>query len=81
MLQCLAKLPSDRPTDAADLLRKLDACPVAGTWTAADAATWWAEGARITQTTDGATIQVPRDLQMPAPDVTMAFQGDGGRNP
>jgi eukaryotic-like serine/threonine-protein kinase len=41
LLRCLAKDPTDRPADAADLLRQLDVCPVEGDWTAEDAAAWW----------------------------------------
>ncbi len=43
LLRCLAKSPSDRPADAADLLHLLETCSVAGRWTAADAARWWAD--------------------------------------
>jgi hypothetical protein len=42
LLRCLAKSAADRPADAADLLRALEACAVAGGWTAEDAAAWWA---------------------------------------
>jgi hypothetical protein len=42
LLRCFAKEPSDRPRDAAQMLRELDACELMGTWTAADAASWWA---------------------------------------
>ena len=41
LLRCLAKTPSDRPANAAELLRDLDACVVEGSWSAADAAAWW----------------------------------------
>lgn len=43
VLRCLAKAPADRPEDAAGLLLLLDACPVPGRWTSADAAHWWAD--------------------------------------
>ncbi len=46
LLRCLAKSPSDRPADAGELLRELERCSVAGTWTADDAAAWWAARAR-----------------------------------
>ncbi len=45
VLRCLAKTPADRPADAGALLRELDGCPAAGTWTADDAAAWWAANA------------------------------------
>lgn len=43
LLRCLAKSPSDRPADAAELLELLEACPIAGHWSASDAARWWAD--------------------------------------
>lgn len=43
LLRCLAKSPADRPADAGELLRLLEACPATGIWTPADAANWWAE--------------------------------------
>jgi hypothetical protein len=43
LLRCLAKSPADRPDNAAELLRLLDACPISGTWTPEDAARWWAD--------------------------------------
>jgi serine/threonine-protein kinase len=43
LLRCLAKDPAGRPGDAGELLRELEVCEVAGIWTAADAASWWAE--------------------------------------
>jgi serine/threonine protein kinase len=43
LMRCLAKSRSDRPDDAAVLLRLLETCPVPGSWTAADAARWWAD--------------------------------------
>src|SRR5262249_2627541 len=42
LLRCLAKTPSERPRDAAELLRELEACAVEGQWTAREAAAWWA---------------------------------------
>ncbi|MCE9548206.1 MAG: serine/threonine protein kinase [Planctomycetia bacterium] len=50
VLSCLAKLPADRPTDAAELLRQLDACMVSGEWTQQDAANWWAVHGTLSQT-------------------------------
>jgi hypothetical protein len=41
ILRCLAKAPADRPKDASDLWNALDACPLNGTWTRADAEIWW----------------------------------------
>ena len=45
ILQCLAKNPSDRPTDALALRAALDDCEDAGQWTPADAQGWWDEHA------------------------------------
>jgi hypothetical protein len=42
LLDCLAKSRSERPSDAADLLRRLEVCAVPGRWTAAEASSWWA---------------------------------------
>ena len=41
ILKCLAKPQQDRPADAAQLLRKLDKCRVAGHWSPDDATAWW----------------------------------------
>jgi serine/threonine protein kinase len=41
VLRCLAKSPAARPRDAAELSALLQACPVSGNWTSADAAQWW----------------------------------------
>jgi serine/threonine protein kinase len=43
LFRCLAKSPGARPSDAAALLTLLEACPVSGSWTAAEAAQWWKE--------------------------------------
>jgi len=68
ILRCLTKGRADRPGDAGALLRELERCPVAGAWTADDAAAWWAAFA---QTPPGpspppspalTTDQVPLDV-------------------
>jgi serine/threonine protein kinase len=41
LLRCLAKAPANRPADAAELLRELEACAVEGKWSAYDAEAWW----------------------------------------
>jgi serine/threonine protein kinase len=46
VLRCLSKARADRPADAGALLRELAKCPLAGTWTADDAADWWEAFAR-----------------------------------
>ena len=51
ILKCLAKPQQDRPADAAQLLRELDKCKVAGHWTPDDAAAWWSANRLGTATT------------------------------
>jgi serine/threonine protein kinase len=68
LLRCLAKDPSERPADAAELLRELEACAVAGQWTAAEAAAWWA--AR-----DQGGSPSPATPPPPPPDATVAYEG------
>jgi serine/threonine protein kinase len=41
LLRCLAKAPADRPADAAELMRELEACEVEGSWSGYDAEAWW----------------------------------------
>jgi hypothetical protein len=80
VLRCLAKSPADRPHDAAQLLGELETSAVEGVWTAGDAATWWAardESAQRGERAAAVTLdQPPMPQQRPAPDATMAFEGD-----
>jgi serine/threonine protein kinase len=76
LLRCLAKTPSERPSNAAELLHELDTCVVEGKWTAVDASTWWANQ---TQAEPGATVQPANleatlDHRTPAPDSTLAYE-------
>jgi hypothetical protein len=74
LLRCLAKTPGQRPGNAAEVLRELDACAPAGTWTAADAASWWADKNRAGPA--GPESLEPTHVQeTPAPDATMAYEG------
>jgi tRNA A-37 threonylcarbamoyl transferase component Bud32 len=41
LMRCLAKSPSERPANAAQLMGELENCAAAFRWTPADAATWW----------------------------------------
>jgi hypothetical protein len=72
VLRCLSKARADRPGDAGALLRELEKCPVAGAWTADDAAAWWAarENAPSTPvapaaTTDRAALAVTGAYESP----------------
>lgn len=76
LLEGLAKSPADRPTDAADLLRKLDACVVKGIWTPADAAAWWAGHAKNARGQTPPTFHPPRTEATPTLDATTGFPGD-----
>jgi eukaryotic-like serine/threonine-protein kinase len=79
LLRCLAKSPFDRPADAAELLKQLEACAIIGTWTAGDAAAWWAspgETARVAERDAAMTMEHTPSPQRPSPDATMAFKGD-----
>ena len=40
---CLRKNPADRPQDARELLNRINAHNLAGTWSNADAESWWQE--------------------------------------
>jgi len=66
ILRCLAKPRTDRPADAGELLRELTKCFVAGTWTADDAAAWWAMYAKAP----------PPPLSPPAPPTNLAVTTD-----
>jgi eukaryotic-like serine/threonine-protein kinase len=80
LLRCLAKSPSDRPRDAAELLSDLNACVIEGTWTADDATAWWAvreESVRSAELAGLVTVdQAPAQRQEPSPDATIAYDGD-----
>jgi eukaryotic-like serine/threonine-protein kinase len=76
VLSCLAKERSGRPADAAELLRTLESCTVQGTWTTADAATWWAAREQtVGETEPGAGGNTPPSVTVPASDlqVTVAY--------
>jgi serine/threonine protein kinase len=84
LLRCLAKSPSDRPSDAADLLKQFEACTFDGVWTASDAAVWWAakdETTRVVEKAAAMTMEYTPSPQQPAPDATMAFKGDNTKYP
>ncbi len=73
---------SDRPSDAAELLRQLDACAVQGDWTERDAAGWWAarrESAQAAERALAVTADQTAAPKPPPPDITMACDGDTNR--
>jgi hypothetical protein len=73
LMRCLSKAPSDRPISAALLLRELDQCEVATTWTANDAAAWWAaHGNTVTAATKIDPMRIPETA---TPQTTMAYEG------
>lgn len=78
LLRCLAKTPSERPSNAAEMLRELDRCAVEGTWTALDAAAWWeAHDKKIGPPAEpAATVlaESARNPVTPGPETTMAYQ-------
>jgi hypothetical protein len=79
LLRCLAKATSARPSNAAEMLRELERCAVAGTWTADDAAGWWATHGRAAQSAGPAGSgenRVAQGTQTPRLDATMAYEGE-----
>ncbi len=74
LLRCLAKAPADRPTDAAELLRELEACALAEIWTAANAGVWWA-GRTKSDAPGSATVASAASDEMSAPNATVVYQG------
>src|SRR5262249_36511476 len=79
LMKCLVKDPAGRPGDAAELLRDLDACEIAGTWTAADAAAWWAAqpaGGPKTAATDTSPTPAAQKVETASPSMTMDYRGD-----
>ena len=73
LLRCLAKSPEARPATAGALLAALDDCPQVDRWTAALAASWWANPpAPITNSTPMPT-QVVSTPGLANSDMTQAF--------
>jgi hypothetical protein len=76
LMRCLAKAPGERPADANELLHELEACAIAGTWTAADAVHWWTTSARTPARNLATTV-----LHSPIPTehsqgATIALEGE-----
>jgi hypothetical protein len=76
LLRCLAKAPSDRPRDAAELLREVETCAVEGKWSTGDAAAWWAARQNVVpaEASESARLEATRVLKAPTPDSTVAYQ-------
>jgi tRNA A-37 threonylcarbamoyl transferase component Bud32 len=78
LLRCLAKLPSHRPSDAADLKRELERCVVLGTWTERDAAAWWSDPEKGALSVEPVPVPpAPRSdtADAPALDTTLVPRG------
>ena len=78
LLRCLAKAPSDRPSNAAKLLLELEVCAVEGKWSATDATGWWAAHQKTAETVAkgvSADVQTGQSPATSPPDTTMAYQG------
>jgi eukaryotic-like serine/threonine-protein kinase len=73
LMRCLAKSPADRPANAAELLRELEACTITGHWSAMDAASWWEDKDHAVPA-GAAKLDPPGSQTAPAPDATMAYQ-------
>src|SRR6185436_928324 len=54
VLACLEKRPEDRPSGARELRQQLEACELAGRWTAERAIEWWR-----THAVDAPTSEAP----------------------
>ncbi len=79
LLRCLAKAPADRPKDAAELLRALEACAGIPAWTFDDAAAWWAEHEQADRSTEKTlllNVASEPNGAMPVADITMAYPAD-----
>jgi serine/threonine protein kinase len=74
LLRCLAKAPDDRPNNAAILLKQLELCVSAGTWTATDAAAWWAVHVGNKQPTPGTAGQSPPRQETWESEATMVYE-------
>jgi serine/threonine-protein kinase len=73
LLKCLAKSPSERPSDAAALETMLAACALSGAWTKERASAWWREKGSVLRslrpsvpvsTGMSRTLRVTRELRI-----------------
>lgn len=73
IMRCLAKLPAERPPNAAILLQELEQCAVTPVWSATEAANWWAN--RDFGTIDRGKPEMHRIPETASPETTMAYEG------
>lgn len=81
ILRCLAKAPSDRPANAAEMLSELEACSVQGVWTAKNAADWWAAQKKTTPPAKAGPVgpeSPAQNQETPSPEMTLAYQEKDG---
>jgi hypothetical protein len=77
LLRCLAKAPSDRPRNAAEMLGELEKCQVEGSWTTVDAAAWWAGQTRVVPPSELAVSEsspTTRNQETPGLGATVDYQ-------
>ncbi len=77
LLRGLAKSPSDRPSDAAEMLRQLEGCALVGQWASADAGAWWALQQQLQHSIESAPgeVALQQNPKAPDPGMTMAYEG------
>ena len=73
LLRCLAKLPADRPRDAADLLRELEEVRLDAPWTRREAADWWATNLGPSANYQG---RVPAAMPVPSLEMTQLVENE-----
>jgi eukaryotic-like serine/threonine-protein kinase len=77
ILRCLMKSQSDRPADAAALLRELEACFVGGRWTREEAAVWWqAQGSLAEMPAKAPSSEIVQGTERgkATPEVTVVYE-------
>ena len=63
LLQCLEKVPANRPQSAAELLETLEACESAGSWDRRAATTWWTEhGPALSEEREAKQVSTQRTI-------------------
>jgi len=69
ILDCLAKSPSARPSSAAALCQRLEACELFGSWSPQDAREWWARHRKtVQQPLDGGNAAHATLTRLPTPE-------------